>query len=80
MKKFYWLFFNLGLSTVHVNIWRFFAQRVSAKMRVTLTCICIMHMYYIPFTHTPSRKPVRVSGGEGQVVWLGVGSMAVALG
>ena len=31
MKKNYWLFFNLGLSTVHINIWRYFAQRVSAK-------------------------------------------------
>ena len=26
------------------------------------------------------RRPVKVSGGEGQVLWLGVGSVAVALG
>ena len=31
MKIFYWLFFNLGLSTVHINFWRFFGQGVSAK-------------------------------------------------
>ena len=31
MNIFYWLFFNLGLSTVEIHFWRFFTQRVSAK-------------------------------------------------
>ena len=31
MKHFYLLSPNLGLSTVHINVWRFFAQRISAK-------------------------------------------------
>ena len=37
MKKFnffYWLFLNLGLSTVHIIFWRFFVQRVPAENEV----------------------------------------------
>ena len=34
MKIFYWLFLNLGLSTVHI-FWRFFAQRVPAENEVS---------------------------------------------
>ena len=37
MKFFYWLFLNLGLSTVHIIFWRFFAQQVFAKTKYVST-------------------------------------------
>ena len=38
MKLFYWLFLNLGLSTVHIIVWRFLAQQVSADNEVSFHC------------------------------------------
>ena len=39
MKIFYyWLFLNLGLGTVHIIVWRFFAQQVSAENEVSFHC------------------------------------------
>ena len=35
MKIFYWLFLNLGLSTVHIIFGRFFVQRVPAENEVS---------------------------------------------
>ena len=35
MKIFYWLFLNLGLSTVHIIFWRFVVQRVPAENEVS---------------------------------------------
>ena len=36
MKKMYWLFLNLGLSTVHKIFLRFFAQQCSKKGKFPL--------------------------------------------
>ena len=41
MKNLYLLFLNLGLSTVHIIYWRFFAQQVSAENEVCFTANCI---------------------------------------
>ena len=41
MQKLHWLFLNLGLSTVHKNLSRFFVAVVSAEIEVKFCENCI---------------------------------------